>query len=514
LKVLLEMRPALEGHAGIPQEVRLLFRGLTTLEGISVEGLLQSSGRILARGLPHAQGAAYRRLTIDQRIHRLSRVVVSLRASQSPRAVERLAESLRMLLAPLGIAGRALLGMQHQLGVFEGEHFQDFIWREVFARTLPVADMPNVSKARMRVARTPWNLAHSVALLSHKLGHALYPRIDTRDFDVMIAETPYPGIVSRRTQMVVRYHDAVPILMPHTITDKSFHQAAHYHALRLNVKSDAWFACVSDATRRDLLSIFPEVESRSLTIHNMVSHHYHEENTSAGRLYEIVRTRRHSFEERTPSGRLRGLVAALRHSATKSVEPDAMRWMSPSHQYLLMVSTIEPRKNHATLLSAWEQLRQERFPDLKLVIVGSLGWDHASILRRFRPWLATNGDVQMLEEVPAAELRVLYHHAAATVCPSLGEGFDFSGIEAMRCGNPVVASDIQVHRDVFGPAAEYFKTYSPADLARAVEAVIDPAHDGHRRAMIERGREVSAAYLPERILPQWQTFLQGLPRRQ
>jgi hypothetical protein len=124
LKVLLEMRPALEGHAGIPQEVRLLFRGLTTLEGISVEGLLQSSGRILARGLPHAQGAAYRRLTIDQRIHRLSRVVVSLRASQSPRAVERLAESLRMLLAPLGIAGRALLGMQHQLGVFEGEHFK------------------------------------------------------------------------------------------------------------------------------------------------------------------------------------------------------------------------------------------------------------------------------------------------------------------------------------------------------------------------------------------------------
>jgi len=506
------MRPALDGHAGIPQEARLLFRGLSSLEGVDVEGLLQSSNRIVARGLPHPDSRAYRKLKIDQRINRLSRVVVSLRASKDARLFERMSEGLRMLAAPLGIAARALVRREQPLGVFEGEHFKDFVWREMFARTLPVADMPRVAGARMRVARTPWNLAHATALLTRKFGHAVYPRIDTRDFDVMIAETPYPGIVSPRTQMVVRYHDAIPILMPHTITDKAFHQASHYHALRRNVASGAWFACVSDATRRDLVSIFPEVEERAVTIHNMVSHHYFEESASAGRLFEIVRTRRHSFEEKekASSSRLLGLVNTLR-STDKGAEPDAMRWMSPSHHYLLMVSTLEPRKNHGTLLSAWEQLRQDRFPDLKLVIVGSLGWDHASILKRFRPWLAS-GDVQMLEDVPAAELRVLYHHAAATVCPSFGEGFDFSGVEAMRCASPVVASDIQVHRDVFGAAAEYFSTYSPSDLARAVAAVIDPDAEGRRRELVEQGREVSSAYLPERILPQWQRFLETLPR--
>jgi len=133
------MRPALEGHAGIPQEVRLLFHGLTSLEGIAVEGLLQSSNRIIARGLPHPDSAAYRRLKIDQRIHRLSRVVVSLRASQHPRLAERLADALRLLVAPAGIVARALVGREHKLGTFEGEHFQDFVWREMFARTLPVA---------------------------------------------------------------------------------------------------------------------------------------------------------------------------------------------------------------------------------------------------------------------------------------------------------------------------------------------------------------------------------------
>ncbi|MBL0125183.1 MAG: hypothetical protein IPP88_21625 [Betaproteobacteria bacterium] len=48
----------------------------------------------------------------------------------------------------------------------------------------------------------------------------------------------------------------------------------------------------------------------------------------------------------------------------------------PFQDYLLSVSTIEPRKNHVTLLAAWENMRAEKYPHLKLVIVGMLGWDH------------------------------------------------------------------------------------------------------------------------------------------
>ena len=54
LRVLIEMRPALEGHAGIPQETRLLFRGLSMVDNVKVEGLMQSAERVLARGLPVA----------------------------------------------------------------------------------------------------------------------------------------------------------------------------------------------------------------------------------------------------------------------------------------------------------------------------------------------------------------------------------------------------------------------------------------------------------------------------
>jgi hypothetical protein len=222
----------------------------------------------------------------------------------------------------------------------------------------------------------------------------------------------------------------------------------------------------------------------------MVSHHYHATpEGNAERVFEIVRTRRNTLAEGT--------------------EAPAEVWGRRPLQYLLMVSTIEPRKNHATLLSAWEQLRAESYPDLKLVVVGSFGWDHEPIVDRFAPWLS-RGEVQMLSDVPASELRLLYHHAAATVCPSYGEGFDFSGVEAMRCGGAVVASDIQVHRDVYRDAAEYFNTYSPRSLAEAVVRVVDPLASARRAELVERGAAVSASYLPDAILPQWREFLLGL----
>ena len=67
------MRPALDGHAGIPQEARLLFRGLSLIDDVTVEGLIQSSGRILAEGLPAKPGFFSGQLTEDQRINRLLR---------------------------------------------------------------------------------------------------------------------------------------------------------------------------------------------------------------------------------------------------------------------------------------------------------------------------------------------------------------------------------------------------------------------------------------------------------
>src|SRR5271156_6231447 len=77
-RILLEMRPALEGHAGIPQETRLLFRGLSMLDNVQVEGLLQSGDQLLARGLPPSGKGWFGPLSKDRQLNRMGRVVISL----------------------------------------------------------------------------------------------------------------------------------------------------------------------------------------------------------------------------------------------------------------------------------------------------------------------------------------------------------------------------------------------------------------------------------------------------
>jgi glycosyltransferase involved in cell wall biosynthesis len=175
-------------------------------------------------------------------------------------------------------------------------------------------------------------------------------------------------------------------------------------------------------------------------------------------------------------------------------------------EYLLMVSTIEPRKNHLSLLTAWERLRLEKFPSLKLIVVGALGWHHETIIERFRPWLERR-EAFLLEDVLASELRVLYRHARATVCPSFGEGFDYSGVEAMRSGGAVAASDIPVHREIYGSAAEYFNPYAVEGIAEAIEQVIRPDKARHRDELVEKGARISALYTQDAILPIWRSFL-------
>jgi len=78
LRVLLEMRPAFDGYSGIPQETRLLFRGLSLLDGVSVEGLLQHAGRVLPVGLSRPSDQRLDRKTRDRDLNRLGRIVIVL----------------------------------------------------------------------------------------------------------------------------------------------------------------------------------------------------------------------------------------------------------------------------------------------------------------------------------------------------------------------------------------------------------------------------------------------------
>lgn len=492
MRLLLDLRPALEGFSGIPQETRLLFKHLHRPPELEMAGLIQSPHRVLAKGLPLRPDKA-ERLPAHKRKRRLARMIVSL--------LERPGHRGRYLASVLRAKLRAEFGGAVPLSAFDPDGFEDFIWRSIFSKSLGAEDRRDIVGREFRIASDPWHALYYGGRRWVTPRPPAYPALDTRGYDVFIGQKPFAARTAPGTAQVIRYHDAMPVFMPQVIPEKALHLATHIDPLADNVRSGAWFCCISDATRRDLLTMFPDAEPRAETVHNIVSPAYHDRPERRERVAAIIRTRLYEECDWLPSF---STLSAKRDFYAAAL-PSGMR--GRGFPYLLMVSTIEPRKNHQRLVAAWERLRSAGHDKLKLVVVGSMGWDNAAIRESFRPWLES-GDLFMLAGVPATDLRVLYQHAEATVCPSLGEGFDYSGVEAMRSGGIVVSSDLPVHREVYDDASLYFDPYSTKDLTDTLERLLGRRGKPLRETLRTRGAEVGARYTPSRLLPQWQAFLQ------
>jgi len=134
----------------------------------------------------------------------------------------------------------------------------------------------------------------------------------------------------------------------------------------------------------------------------------------------------------------------------------------------LTVSTIEPRKNHAFLIDAFERLWAAGL-DGRLCIVGRVGWLCEDLLRRIRSHPRYGQSLFMFNDLSDAELDYCYRHAKAFLFPSKDEGFGLPIVESLSYGLPVLVSDIPIHREVGGPFCAYFDLSDPGTLARQIE---------------------------------------------
>lgn len=124
--------------------------------------------------------------------------------------------------------------------------------------------------------------------------------------------------------------------------------------------------------------------------------------------------------------------------------------------FILSVSTIEPRKNLITLLRAYRLLPMEIKKRFRLKIAGNVGWNSAD----FENELKSDDfqkQIDLLGRITDTELVSLYNRATLFVYPSLFEGFGLPVVEAMSCGAPVITSDNSSLPEAGGKAALYLK---------------------------------------------------------
>jgi len=144
--------------------------------------------------------------------------------------------------------------------------------------------------------------------------------------------------------------------------------------------------------------------------------------------------------------------------------------------FVLAISTLEPRKNLAHLVSAFGILAAEQ-PDLRLVIAGRDGPARPAVDAAVSRLPASARErVLLAGQVNDAGRRALLEAARVLAYPSIYEGFGFPLLEAMSASLPVVAARAGSIPEVAGDAALLVEPTDERGLADALgRALTDDA---------------------------------------
>ncbi len=258
-----------------------------------------------------------------------------------------------------------------------------------------------------------------------------------------------------RFPTVITMHDLAFLLYPRFLTRDS---ARYYGLVDLAARQADHIIAVSESTKRDTVRLLGVPESKITVIHE-----------AAHPLFTPI-------------------------TNTDALDRIRARYKLPL-EFILFVSTIEPRKNLPTLLRAFRRLRENYKSQAILAIAGNRGW-LAEEVDQVLDELKLGNAVQFLDGVANEELVYLYNAARLFVLPSFYEGFGLPPLEAMACGTPVIVSNVSSLPEVVGDAG---MLVSPEDVEGLTVAMWRVLSDENlRREMRAKGLKRAATFSWER----------------
>ncbi|MBF8458270.1 glycosyltransferase family 4 protein [Kaistella sp. G5-32] len=212
---------------------------------------------------------------------------------------------------------------------------------------------------------------------------------------------------------VVTVHDLIPILFPQYNDNTEL--------LKETVKSIGKYnyaICVSENTRQDLLKYAPDLDPKKIFV---------------------------------------ALLAASPEIFYPCKDPikfiEVKEKYNLPDQYFLSLSTLEPRKNIDFLIRSFiKMITTHKISDMKLVLVGSKGWDYNKIFEEHEKAEQLKDRIIITGRIPDEDLASIYSGANSFYYMSLYEGFGLPPLEAMQCGVATVTSNTSSLPEVVGDA--------------------------------------------------------------
>lgn len=249
-----------------------------------------------------------------------------------------------------------------------------------------------------------------------------------------------------RGKSVITIHDVLIFDHPEWFEEETQNSFSTQYIVPMSIKQADKIICVSKFTEVRLHARFPETKNKTCVIY---------EGVEIGMQKEIENTKRFPFDR----------------------------------DFVLMLGTIEPRKNFQNSFAAFEKFlatHPEMETKPRLIVAGKYGWKSDEIVDAARG----NEDINFLGPVTEEEKWYLLSRASCLLFPSFEEGFGLPILEAMSVGAPVITSKNSALEEVGGDVVLYVDPDDVDGMSLAIaQCVLVPdgvqylREEGYRRAV-------------------------------
>jgi glycosyltransferase involved in cell wall biosynthesis len=145
-----------------------------------------------------------------------------------------------------------------------------------------------------------------------------------------------------------------------------------------------------------------------------------------------------------------------------------------NEDFILLLGTIEGRKNHALLYYAYKQAMRNNITLPKLVIAGRAGWLVDDILYTMKRDPELKDQIILLDlGVTNSERVWLYQNCLFTVWPSFYEGWGMPVAESMTYGKVCISTDVSAMPEIAPRLVETFSPYEPSECLKLIVKYTD-----------------------------------------